>query len=197
MLIAGAGMSAALPGSPRRTPDLPVIKGPDPRQEPRRPRRAALRRADAPGGAGGVRGDRRRQERGLARRAHHQRDRSLHESRDRSGLERRAAAAGLARGRACRHRCLGCRGQGTGGGCRGGSRARPRSRLERCASASGPPTTASPRLRRCRLGLARRARALGRYGLTSSKASSTPPWRCSSSRPERSWSPARPRIVTR
>ena len=47
VIIAGAGMSAALPGVAAAHTDLPVVGVPIARQEPGRPRRAALGGADA------------------------------------------------------------------------------------------------------------------------------------------------------
>ena len=73
VIIAGAGMSAALPGFAASKSDLPVIGVPHLGQEPGRPRRAALRRADAARRARRLRGDRRRQERRVAGGPDHQR----------------------------------------------------------------------------------------------------------------------------
>ena len=73
VIIAGAGMSAALPGVAAAHTDLPVIGVPILGKSPRRPRRAALGGADAARDPGRLRGDRRRQERRRARGADHQR----------------------------------------------------------------------------------------------------------------------------
>ena len=85
VIIAGAGLSAALPGvvaahthvaGDRRPADvLEVDRG--------RARRPALDRADAPGRAGGLRGRRQRAQRGRARRA---------DPRQLSAVQRRASA---------------------------------------------------------------------------------------------------------
>ena len=73
VIIAGAGMSAALPGVAAAHTDLPVIGVPVIGQEPRRARRAALGRADAPWSARRLRGDRRGKKCRAARRPDHQR----------------------------------------------------------------------------------------------------------------------------
>ena len=67
VIIAGAGMSAALPGFAASHTDLPVIG------VPIAPRRAALRRPDAPRCPRRLRGDRWGEERRPARRPDHQR----------------------------------------------------------------------------------------------------------------------------
>ena len=71
VIIAGAGMSAALPGFAASKTDLPVIGVPISGKN--LGGRAALRGPDAPGRAGRLRRDRRRQERRSARRPDPQR----------------------------------------------------------------------------------------------------------------------------
>ena len=72
VIIAGAGMSAALPGVAAAHSDLPVVGVPISGKTLGRPRRAALGGADATGGPGRLRRDRRRQKRRGARSANHQ-----------------------------------------------------------------------------------------------------------------------------
>ena len=71
VIIAGAGMSAALPGVAAAHTDLPVLGVPLTGSEPRRDRRAALGRSDAAGRARRLRRDRRLQERRAAGGTHH------------------------------------------------------------------------------------------------------------------------------
>ena len=75
VIIAGAGLSAALPGVVAAHTDLPVIGVPltEPHLGRRRARRAAVDRADAARRAGRLRRRRQRQQRGGARGAHPQR----------------------------------------------------------------------------------------------------------------------------
>ena len=72
VIIAGAGLSAALPGVAAAHTDLPVDRRPavEPPQRDGRPRRRALDRPDAAGRAGRVRRARQRQQRRPPRRAH-------------------------------------------------------------------------------------------------------------------------------
>ena len=71
VIIAGAGMSAALPGVAAAHTEPAGDRRPDPRQEPQRARLAAGDRADAPGRAGRLHGRRRGEERRHLRRADH------------------------------------------------------------------------------------------------------------------------------
>ena len=70
VIIAGAGMSAALPGVAAAHTDLPVIGVPLTGKSLRGPRRAPVRRPDAPRSARWLRCNRRRQERRAACRTH-------------------------------------------------------------------------------------------------------------------------------
>ena len=108
VIIAGAGLSAALPGVVAAHTDLPVIGVPltSTPSVGRRARRAALDRPDAARRAGRLRRPGQRHERGGARGAHPRaRDRALHPPRDRapSGPTRPRMEA-LARGRGRRAR---------------------------------------------------------------------------------------------
>ena len=109
VIIAGAGMSAALPGVAAAHTELPVIGVPILGKSPRRPRRVALGGADAAWDPGRLRGDRRRQKRRRARGAHNQPadDPPLHPPGDRGGLDAAGEDGGLARGRAGGDRGLG------------------------------------------------------------------------------------------
>ena len=187
VIIAGAGMSAALPGRRRRAHRPAGDRRADLGQEPRRARRAALGRADAARRAGRLRGDRRRQERRPARGPDHQllrpRDPPLHprrrsapsgptQRRMEAWLEVELAAtdAWAAEGvvpaeaaEACRERAL-VHGRG-GRGARADDRPRRR------------------RLRRRRRGVDRRRRGAGSTTASPPPTCSTPRSRCSCARP--------------
>ena len=108
VIIAGAGMSAALPGVAAAHTSLPVIGVPILGKSLGGHRRAAHDRADAPGRPGRLHGRRRRQERRPLRGPDHRRlaglDPPLHPRGDRRRLDPAAQDGGLARGRAGRHR---------------------------------------------------------------------------------------------
>ena len=72
VIIAGAGLAAALPGVAAAHTDLPGHRRPAPlvEERARRPRRAPLDRADAAGRSGRLRRRGQREERGSPRRAH-------------------------------------------------------------------------------------------------------------------------------
>ena len=167
VIIAGAGMSAALPGFAAAQERPAGDRGADLGQEPRRPRRAALGGADAaracPSPAWRSTGPRTQDcwrpgssTRDPRRLVRIRRDPALHARGDRRRLDPAAPHGGLARGRAGRHRRLG----------RGGSRAPrgrrglPRAGLVHGRGGRGARADHRPRRRRLR----RRRRRVDRRG---------------------------------
>ena len=150
VIIAGAGLSAALPGVVAAHTDLPVIGVPLTSRDlgRGRARRAAVDRADAAGRAGGLRGRGQRAQRRRAGGAHPRtRDRALHPARDRAPSGPTRPASTTWRERRGRRR----RGARTGRppSRPGGDPRARRSRSRRSTSARRSPTTTWRRSSTC------------------------------------------------